>query len=1240
MAEGGRDDAPRSTRGSIPPPPMSGTPSRARLAAAVASASVPLESVPPPPVSVSSASSSTSSVSTGFLSSPSLSVPTDPPLVELSELLSIGRDATLVVTAGDSSLRAAASAHVQRQLRLRAGTFSAAVSLASGDACAVDGAVKLIEASRLDAGELVDALAESLGIELDTRRVGQVAERIAERLRRGRTSVVVQVDEPSSGSGSWVALVLREIVAALAPSDRVGALPTLARLVFIGPPSCPTLTSLGVPVVALTAELDPREVWAWIDVVARTAGRAVSVSSASLRQLEAALASEGLQHALASVPEISGAISDELSSKGGSDARAAAERATSPWRWLKRAAEALDRGDHEAADRAIGRAEEHADDPDARRDVGRRWAELLEPRPPRERLDHARRSTTRALANADAEEAVRWAKLALRAGELAGVGDGEAALLLEAQGRALVAKGDVVMARAVLARARERALAGNIGPHALASIAVETAEAAYLAGDLASSESEAKRATTQVGAGDDVQLRGRNVLGKILLAKGLWEQADAHFAADAMEATRTGDRRAELRALLNRAIALLSNQRLDEAEGLLEGVLEGGRALNEPRAQALALEGLAVIADRRRDYGMALERMRAAITGLKITGQAAMLANAAHNLGCLYLRLGDITQAASMVRYAATLFRRGLAAPVVADLDLLRARIAARTGRSEEALGTISHAREILRAAGELTRVANCDRLEARLALDDGDVRGARLALDRSKDSDGDSPTGKAEQSVLEAEWLRANGGEGPQILVAAREALALCRASTDEDLIVEAHLLIAEVARVTGDRELLQRHLEAPGGVRDAMMRSIPESYHPLFLARPDMVRLSKLERLVESEPIPSLPPAAMSASEGARISRALVTVSEPRRMIGTEGSIRALMSAIRRVATSDTTVLIHGESGTGKELVAEALHFASERAQGPMVKVNCAALVETLLLSELFGHEKGSFTGAVARRRGRFELADGGTLFLDEIGDISPRTQVALLRVLQEKTFERVGGTTPIRVDVRIVCATHRDLGNMVTRGEFREDLFYRLRGVQLEVPPLRARLSDLPELCTHVLKRIANEHNQVVRGVSRDAIELLAAHKWPGNIRELENVLRAVALLADGPEITAQDLLEHVDVLRTVEPVPVVSARAPVPTAGGPVSEEIEPEEEGETTLPSAEASATAVAYGQIRAGAVSLFEMKRMIERDCIARALSETRGNITRAAALLGMKRPRLSQLVKHYGLSSLFTEGS
>ena len=292
-------------------------------------------------------------------------------------------------------------------------------------------------------------------------------------------------------------------------------------------------------------------------------------------------------------------------------------------------------------------------------------------------------------------------------------------------------------------------------------------------------------------------------------------------------------------------------------------------------------------------------------------------------------------------------------------------------------------------------------------------------------------------------------------------------------------------------------------------------------------------------------------------------------------------------RSRCSSSTVLIRGESGTGKELVAEALHRASDRAAGPLVTVNCAALVETLLLSELFGHEKGSFTGAFARRRGRFELAEGGTLFLDEIGDISPRTQVALLRVLQERTFERVGGTTAIRANVRIVCATHRDLRAMVERGEFREDLYYRLRGITLEVPALRARIGDLPRISDHLLARIAAERAEPAKTLAPDALELLARHRWPGNVRELENALRVASLFAESAAITASDswtTWTTCAASRRPPPSPKPTLAPPVPASGPePTLCDADSDDlENDAPLPQIEASATSVAYAQVRQG----------------------------------------------------------
>jgi two-component system response regulator HydG len=242
---------------------------------------------------------------------------------------------------------------------------------------------------------------------------------------------------------------------------------------------------------------------------------------------------------------------------------------------------------------------------------------------------------------------------------------------------------------------------------------------------------------------------------------------------------------------------------------------------------------------------------------------------------------------------------------------------------------------------------------------------------------------------------------------------------------------------------------------------------------------------------------------------------------IIGSSPAMQAVFSVIEQVAPTKASVLITGESGTGKELVAQAIHENGPRARAPFVKLHCAALAETILESELFGHEKGSFTGAIARREGRFKQADGGTLFLDEIGEISPAIQVKLLRFLQERTFERVGGNETVKVDVRIVAATNRNLEADVAAGKFREDLFYRLNVVNIEMPPLRARPSDLLPLATHFLARFAKENGKQVDGFAEDAIERIGAYRWPGNVRELENVMERAVVLCNGASLTARHL-----------------------------------------------------------------------------------------------------------------------
>jgi two-component system, NtrC family, response regulator HydG len=247
------------------------------------------------------------------------------------------------------------------------------------------------------------------------------------------------------------------------------------------------------------------------------------------------------------------------------------------------------------------------------------------------------------------------------------------------------------------------------------------------------------------------------------------------------------------------------------------------------------------------------------------------------------------------------------------------------------------------------------------------------------------------------------------------------------------------------------------------------------------------------------------------------------PNEMVGRSSLMLALFESIAKVAASDVVVHIAGESGTGKELVARAIHLRSRRAGGPFVKVNCGALTDTLLESELFGHEKGAFTGAIKRKLGRFELADKGTLFLDEVGDMTPNLQLKLLRVLQEKQFERVGGEETVEVDVRVVSATHRDLKAAVEAGQFREDLFYRLHVVPFRVPPLRERREDIPLLVEHFIAKLAPRANPRVRRIEENALARLTTYGWPGNVRELENVIERGVLVAKGSEITIADLPE---------------------------------------------------------------------------------------------------------------------
>ena len=308
---------------------------------------------------------------------------------------------------------------------------------------------------------------------------------------------------------------------------------------------------------------------------------------------------------------------------------------------------------------------------------------------------------------------------------------------------------------------------------------------------------------------------------------------------------------------------------------------------------------------------------------------------------------------------------------------------------------------------------------------------------------------------------------------------------------------------------------------------------------------------------------------------------------LVGSSGPMRQIFEQVTQVSGTNTTALIRGESGTGKELIAHAIHYSSLRAKKPFVKVSCAALPDSLIESELFGYEKGAFTGAESRKKGRFEMAEGGTLFLDEIGDINLSTQVKLLRVLQEREFERVGGTETIKANVRLIAATNKDLEKAMAAGTFREDLYYRLNVFTLFVPPLRERKPDMLLLVDHFLEKFAREHKRNIKRISTPAIDMLASYHWPGNVRELENTLERAVLMCDGEVVHGHHL---------------------------------------PPSLQTAEASGTVTR--------VSLRDAVGAYEKDLLADALKTTRGNRAKAARLLDTTERIINYKVRQHGIDA------
>ena len=400
-------------------------------------------------------------------------------------------------------------------------------------------------------------------------------------------------------------------------------------------------------------------------------------------------------------------------------------------------------------------------------------------------------------------------------------------------------------------------------------------------------------------------------------------------------------------------------------------------------------------------------------------------------------------------------------------------------------------------------------------------------------------------------------------------------------------------------------------------------------------------LEKPFEIDQVKALLAKAIATRErsGASVGKAIAetTPADPIDevgMIGTSPQMQRVREIVRTAAASPTTVLIAGESGTGKELVARALHLGSPRRDAPFIRVNCAAIPKDLTESELFGHVKGAFTGAVSSRQGRFELADGGTLFLDEVSEIPLEIQVKLLRALQESEFEQVGGTKTVRVDVRLIAASNRNLEADIKSGRFREDLYYRLAVVPIELPALRDRIDDLPALIQHFVLRCNERLDKQVEGFSSAALEALAHYGWPGNIRELENLVERMVLFASGSVIDRDALPETFLDAAESDDEDLAAPDSTTTEAASPDDPQDDPSgDDGERLLRLPLSSLNLDLKEAVKRGS-------RLVETELISEALTQTQGNVTRSARLLGISRRSLQSKMKELGLRTPAEEGS
>ncbi|MDP1916721.1 MAG: sigma 54-interacting transcriptional regulator [Myxococcales bacterium] len=738
-------------------------------------------------------------------------------------------------------------------------------------------------------------------------------------------------------------------------------------------------------------------------------------------------------------------------------------------------------------------------------------------------------------------------------------------------------------------------------PTADSNVRAAQAELALLGGDAKDAAARCQR-WLETNPADARALPFRNVLGKALLVQGLATEALAVFEQNADAADGLSDAKEAALARLNEGVAAYKKGDRSRAIACWEAVPSADR-----RVAAVAHANLGSLYAEAGDFELALDHLSRALQSFSRFSQGRDVVMAASNLARLNHFLGDFERATELSEHALARAKALKEPYLEASAQLTLGAVLLDQRHLPEAVRRLDEARAGFERVGNDGFAALAAALKARAHLAQSERAQAEVELNRRCVEKG---VAQQQASMLEVELTRGelclvlNDLHGASRAASrAREAL-LDRPDLEGP--VRTYFLMGRLRLAAQDTAGAQAEFQRANRLLEELMQRVPPVRRTAFLS---IAR--RAEVLAAIEPELRLPRAMASLAQRVPIDREYG-------LVGRSQSLQRITKQIEPIGRSSATVLVRGESGTGKELLAEALHNLSPRRHMPLVKVNCGAMVEELLLSELFGHEKGAFTGAIKERKGRFEMADGGTIFLDEIGDISPKAQVALLRVLQEREFERVGGNRTLKVDVRVICATNRDLEVLIGQGRFRADLYYRLKGVMLELPPLRDRLEDLPTLVQHFLEEVASEKGEPALRLSEESQALLARYSWPGNVRELENVIRSAAIFAEGAIVTPE-AFSHVSELRALMgDLPATRQASAEPKAVTPVA--VAP-------LAAVVPSGPVDFYELARARGISLKDLRQEIEAQCIERALGEAKGNISEAARLLKMKRSRLSQIV-------------